>query len=180
MEPTKKRNFRYVTWLCKFSRGASQLHVALKITKNGWQLLELRTKVWRVFSWNICPQNECFRCVSLRGLPQRATDFCWKNKSIFSFLGNFTLHTFVRISKSSQPFLIILSATWSCDAPLENWHNQVENLKLHFLIAPTRHHYHNPATDQFFGEKLISGWSTKILKIRGSGTQYARATFLRP
>ena len=80
-----------------------------------------------------------------------------------------TLHTFVRSSKSCQPFLIILSATWSCDAPLENWHNQVENLKLRFLIAPTRHHYHNPATDQFFQKN----WSVpparkwaEILRIR--------------
>ena len=51
-----------------------------------------------------------------------------------------TLYTFGRSSKSSQPKLIILSATWSSDAPLENWHNEVTHLKLRFLIRPMRHH----------------------------------------
>ena len=50
-----------------------------------------------------------------------------------------TLHSFGCSSKSSQPKLEILSATWSCDAPLENWHNEVRYLKSRFLVRPMRH-----------------------------------------
>ena len=51
------------------------------------------------------------------------------------FRGN-TLHTFGRSSKSYQPNWIIFCATWSCDAPLENWHNHIKFPKLRFSIPP--------------------------------------------
>ena len=85
---------------------------------------------------NYFPQNECFL------FPNRQTcnEFLLKNKLNFSFLWKITLHTFGRSSKSSQPNSIILSATWSCDAPLENRHNHITYLKLCFLVRPMRHH----------------------------------------
>ena len=65
----------------------------------------------------------------------------WEEKTLIlgEIVRENTLHSFERSSKSSQPKLIILSATWSCDAPLENWHNEVTNLKSRFLIRPVRH-----------------------------------------
>ena len=135
MGRTKKRDFRFVTSLCQFSRGASQLHVALKIINFGWEVLELHPKLWRVFSRNYFPKMSVF--CSQTG--KHVTSFCWKTSWILSFSMKITIYTFGRSSKSSQPKLIFLSATWSCDAPLENWHNEVTYLKSPFLLQPMRH-----------------------------------------
>ena len=75
----KKRDFRFVTSLCQFSRGASQLHVALKIINFCWELLELGSKLWSVFSPTISPKMSVFS--SQTG--KHVTSFVFQNKLHF-------------------------------------------------------------------------------------------------